>query len=184
MPPPKKVDRLSPELRDWLRTALRERGFGDYEALSDELNRRLEDEGSELRIRKSALHEFGSAEKEFARIEARAGEWAARWLTEEGFESEARRHGVLFQMLTALAFKAMEAGLQSDEAPDPRELAHLGKMMKDLMQSSGMRERLSADLRAEQAKKLEAATKTGGKLAGLSQDTVEAIKAEILGIAA
>ena len=60
MPVPRKVDLLPAELRQWLQEALRARGFGDYEALAEELNWRLAEAGSELRIRKSALHDYGS----------------------------------------------------------------------------------------------------------------------------
>lgn len=80
MPPPRKVDLLPPELRQWLQEALRFRGFADYEALADELNWKLEETGSELRIRKSAIHEFGSEYREFVRLQEQASGWAKEWL--------------------------------------------------------------------------------------------------------
>lgn len=66
MPAPRKVDLLPPELRQWLHEELRARGFADYEALADALNGRLEDAGLDLRIRKTALHEFGSPRRSAA----------------------------------------------------------------------------------------------------------------------
>ena len=37
MPPPKKVELLEPELQEWLHAELKNRRFGDYVALADEL---------------------------------------------------------------------------------------------------------------------------------------------------
>ena len=59
MPPPKKVDLLPSELKRWLQDALKERGFAGYEDLAGELNFRLEEDGLELRIQKTALHAYG-----------------------------------------------------------------------------------------------------------------------------
>ena len=59
MPAPRKVDLLPPELKRWLQEELRLRAFADYEGLAAALNVRLQDEGVELRIRKSALHAYG-----------------------------------------------------------------------------------------------------------------------------
>jgi hypothetical protein len=50
MPAPRKTDLLPAELRQWLKEALIAQGFGGYEALAEELNFRLEEAGSELRL--------------------------------------------------------------------------------------------------------------------------------------
>lgn len=147
MPPPRKVDLLPADLRDWLREELIARGFGDYEALSDALNQKLAISGSTLTIKKSALHEFGSEYREFVRLQEEAGDWVEGFVRDIGMEGEAERHGALFQMLTALAFKTMKSAMEA-EAPDPKNLAYLGKMLKDLMASSGLREKMKADERA------------------------------------
>jgi hypothetical protein len=71
VPPPRKVDLLPPELRGWLQEELRARGFGGYEELAEALNFRLEEEGVELRIGKSALHAYGSEFREYAQMQER-----------------------------------------------------------------------------------------------------------------
>ncbi len=98
MPAPRKVDLLPRELRVWLQEALVARGFGDYEALAEDLNWKLEEAGSEIRIRKSALHEFGSEYREFVRLQEQASDWAKEWLGEMGMDDQAQRQNVLFQM--------------------------------------------------------------------------------------
>lgn len=162
MPSPRKVDLLPPELRGWLEAELRTRGFGDYVALSEALNWRLEEEGLELRIQKSALQEFGVEYAEFVKVQKAADAWAAEWMTEAGLGDEAKRHNILFQMITALAFKVMQHQMTKEgKEIDPKELHFLGRMMKDIMHSSGIREQLMAAERKLMAEKIDKAVQDG-----------------------
>lgn len=162
MPVPRKVDLIPPELKAWLQDALRARGFGGYEELAEELNFRLEEAGSEIRIRKSALHDFGSEYREFVRLQEQAGDWAKEWLGEMGMDDQAQRQNVLFQMLTTLAFKVMQAEVEKDGAEiSPQNLHFLARMMKDVMHSSGIVQAMREKERKEQAAKLDAAVASG-----------------------
>jgi hypothetical protein len=162
MPPPRKVDLLPPEFRDWLRAELVQRGFGDYEAIAEALNWKLEEAGSELRIRKSALHEFGTEYREFVRLQEQASDWAKEWLGEMGMEDQSQRHSVLFQMLTTLAFKVMQSEITKDAAEiDPQALHFLARMMKDVMTSSGIVQGMREKERKAQSEKLDAAVASG-----------------------
>ena len=150
MPRPRKVDLMPEELRGWLKEELRARGFSDYEGLADDLNFRLEEAGMQLRIGKSAVHNFGQEYEEFVKYQEEASAWAAGWMNDNGLEEEAQRHNVLFQMITTLAFKVMQAQMTKQGGEiEPRELHFLGKMLKDVMSSSGIREKLVADHGAE-----------------------------------
>ena len=188
MPPPRKVDLLPPELRSWLQEELLARGFGDYVALTEALNVRLEDEGLNLSIGKSAVHAFGQEYEHFIKAQEQASEWAASWMNDNGLEEEAKRHNVLFQMVTTLAFKVMQAQMtKTGEEIDPRELHFIGRMLKDVMQSSGIREKLMEEERDRIAKEArlqaaEAAVDTV-RSAGMSAELEEQIKANILGVA-
>lgn len=162
MPVPRKVDLLPPELRQWLKEALIAQGFAGYEALAEDLNFRLEEAGSEIRIQKSALHEFGTEFREFVRVQEEASAWAQEWMKDMGLEDQAERHNVLFQMLTTLAFKAMQAEIAKDAAEiDPKNLHFLGRMMKDVMQSSGVVQAMREKDKKEQSAKLDAAVASG-----------------------
>lgn len=162
MPVPRKVDLLPAELRQWLQEALRARGFGDYEALAEELNWRLAEAGSELRIRKSALHDYGSEYREFVKLQDQASDWAKEWLGEMGMDDQAQRQNVLFQMLTTLAFKVMQAEVAKNGAEiSPQNLHFLARMMKDVMSSSGIVQAMRERERKEQSAKLDAAVEAG-----------------------
>ncbi len=162
MPPARKINLLPAELKGWLKAELVARGFGGYEDLSEALNFRLEEAGSELRIQKTALAEFGAEHREFVKLNEQAAAWTTDWMTSEGLQDEANRHNILFQMITALAFKVMQAQmLKSGEEIDPKELHFLGRMMKDVMASSGIREAILAGERKRQSEKLDAAVAAG-----------------------
>lgn len=162
MPPPRKINLLPTELRGWLQEELRLRGFGQYEDLAEALNFRLEGAGLDLRIQKSAIHAFGQEYEAMVKAQEEASAWAASWMQEEGLADEAKRHNVLFQMITTLAFKAMKSqALKDGDAIDPKELHFLGRMLKDIMASSGIRENMLAAERKAQSAKLDAAVATG-----------------------
>ncbi len=175
MPPPRKVDLLPADLKRWLQEEMRARGFGGYEELAEALNFRLEEAGQELRIRKSALHAYGQEYEQFVKYQDEASAWAAGWMADNGLEEEAKRHNVLFQMITTLAFKVMQAQMsrEADEI-DPKELHFLGRMLKDVMASSGIREQLTKALRAEQAKRLEEAV-AGGDIDAIAAEKARRI---------
>ena len=163
MPAPRKIDRLPPEIREWLKVELVAEGFGNYVAVTERLNARLEERGEEMRVQKTAVHAFGQEYKEFVRLQEATGAWAEGWVAENSVADEAKRHSVLFQMVTALAFKSMEGRMtRAADEIDPKELHYIGRMLKDIIQSSGIREKLVADVRAEYAAKLNAAEASGG----------------------
>ena len=193
MPPPKKVDLLPQEQKTWLKEALKEGGFAGYEQLADDLNTRLEDAGITMRVGKSALHNFGKEYAEFVRFQEEASAWAADWMKDNGLEEEAKRHNILFQMITSLAFKVMQHQLtQPGSEINPQELSFLGKMLKDVMSSSGMREKITADERARLKKEAfeEARAKVTEAMddvmaeAGLSDKLASDMRKKFLGIKA
>lgn len=162
MPLPRKIDLLPPELRAWLQEELRARGFAQYEDLAEALNFRLEEAGLDLRIRKSALHDFGAEYREFVRLQEQASDWAREWLGEMGMDDQAQRQNVLFQMLTTLAFKVMQSEVEKEGAEiSPQNLHFLARMMKDVMSSSGIVQAMREKERKDQATKLDAAVASG-----------------------
>ena len=161
MPPPRKVDLLPAEQRDWLKQALKDGGFSGYEQIADDLNDRLEVGGYSLRIHRASVQRYGQEYREFVKYQEEAGAWAADWINDQGLEDEANRHGVLFQMLTTLAFKFMKDQMVEGQEVDPKELHFIGKMMKDIMASSGLREQMMKVERSAQSEKLDQAVASG-----------------------
>lgn len=174
MPPPRKIDLIPAEIRERLQESLRERGFGGYHDVTEDLNFWLEEAGLEVRIQKSAVHAFGQEYEAFVKAQEQASAWAADWMQDEGLADEAKRHNVLFQMITTLAFKVMQNQMiREGDAIDPKELHFLGKMLKDVMSSSGIREQLVANERKLQSAKLEAAVANGEMTSDVAQKARE-----------
>lgn len=175
MPPVRKIDLIAPELQSWLKSELEARGFSGYVELASDLNTQLLERGEEITIGKSAVAEFGAEHKEMVKLQSEASEWAATWMDSEGLDAEAKRHEVLFQMITTLAFKVLKSQLTKDgDDIKAQDLHFLGKMMKDVMSSSGIREKITGDererLRAEAIEEQEAEQKAKIENAVVSGD--------------
>jgi hypothetical protein len=189
MPPPRKIDMIPNEIRLRLQDHLKDQGFADYLKVTELLNEWLDEAGVEMTVGKSAVHAFGQEYEQMAKTQEEASAWAVSWMQDNSLEEEAQRHSVLFQMVSTLAFKSMKAQMTKDgDEIDPRELHFIGKMLKDIMSSSGIREKLSADERdriateaAKQAKEdvVDDLTKNSTQY-GLAKDTLDAIKRGIL----
>lgn len=185
MPPRRKIDMLPEEQREWLKTALKEGGFSGYEEIAAALNEKLAESGSAITVGKSAVHRFGAEYSEYVKLQSEASSWAENWMGEEGLGDEANRHSVLFQMITALAFKVMKEQMLDGEV-DSRDLHFMGKMLKDIMSSAGLREKMMEGERARLSKEVrqEAAAEVDKRSVelGLTRETVDAIKGDILGV--
>ncbi len=190
MPSRSKIDRLPDALKTWLRAELNARGYSDYDGVTAALNERMAEAGLDLVISRTGLGRWSQAQKKYADIQREADGWAQSFLSEEGVDAEAHRHRVLFSMLSHHAFLTMANGLtEGDEKEeldfDARDLHFLGRMLKDLMTSSGIREAIGEKERRRLA---EAERKAGAdravsaaRGAGLSPEVAAAIRAAVEG---
>lgn len=182
MPPPKKLDLMPPEFRDWLQQELAARGFGDIVDVTEALNFRLEEAGQELRIGKTAVGEFSKALKD----QREAFSMAETLLSDMDIEQEGEIHKLLVQMIATSAVQMMRSVREEDGHLEAKELMALGRMLKDLMSSSGLREQLLEGERQrerdqrdrELAEKLETAEAQGG----INKAAAQAAR-EVLGFA-
>ncbi|MBP0483956.1 phage protein Gp27 family protein [Sagittula salina] len=191
MPVPKKLDLIPEELRRWLAEELRDRGFADIVDVTEALNFRLDEAGLELRVGKSAVGDYSKALKD----QREAFSIAETLLADMDIEAEGELHKVLMQMIATSAVHMINAVRVKDEHLDPKDLMSLGRMLKDLMSSSGMREKLLADERARVAREArEAALREAEAHAaevieklerdehGLSPEVLAVMRSEFLGL--
>jgi arginine repressor len=170
MPPRSKVAGLPAKVKAWLDQALAENNFSDYEALSQELTERG------FAISKSTLHRYGQGFEErlsalkLASEQARAVVAAAP--DEEGAVNEA---------LTRLVQEHLFKLLMTDG--NNFDLPKVAKAVAELGRASVVQKKWQAEVRL----KAEAAASEVEKIAkknGLNAETVDAIRREILGVAA
>ncbi|SDY55146.1 phage protein Gp27 family protein [Citreimonas salinaria] len=186
MPAPAKLDLIPPELRQWLAEELAQRGFGDIVDVTEALNFRLEEAGLEVSVGKSAVGRFSKALKD----QREAFAMAETLLSDLDIEAEGELHRVLMQMIATSAVHMMQSVREEDGHLEPKDLMALGRMLKDLMASSGMREKLLEDERrrvareareAAQAEMAENLEKLEGEQ-GLSPEMFAAIRSKVLGL--
>jgi hypothetical protein len=180
MPPPKKIDLIPTELRQRLAMSLQERGFGDIVEVTEDLNFWLEEAGLEIRVGKSSVGEYSKLLKD----QRDAFSMAETLLSDMDIEAESQMHKVLMQMIATAAFQMMQAVSEKDGHFEPKQLANLSRMLKDLMQSAGIREKLREDERQRVARlEREAVAEELDQKAhqlGMTAQTVESIKEQIL----
>lgn len=186
MPPPKKLDLIPAEIKDRLKAALEKRGFGDIIEVTDDLNAWLSEEGFSISIGKTAVGAYSKLLKD----QRDAFTLAETLLSDMDIEAESDLHKVLLQMIATSAVHMMQNVREQDGHLDPKDLMNLGRMLKDLMSSVGIREKITADERARIAKeerekaKTEMADAMDGVMAeaGLSNDLVSDMRNKFLGL--
>lgn len=186
MPPPKKLDLVPQRLIERLKGVLQERGFADIIAVTEELNFWLEDEGLELTIGKSAVGEFSKLLKD----QKEAFSMAETLLSDMDLEAEADVHRTLMTMIATSAMQMMRAVREGDGHLEPKDLMNLSRMLKDLMGSAGIREKLLTDERARIAKEAREAAQAEAMAAlddGVAAGNIDKIAAqkarEVMGFA-
>jgi predicted transposase YdaD len=175
------VEALPEEVRRWLERALIENNFSGYQ----QLEALLREKG--FFIGKSSLHRHGQKiERRLAAIKASTE--AARLLTEEASDNQDARSEAVIALVQTEMFESIvnlqEAGTEEMEAADRISLlSKAAKNIATLSRASVNQKKFRLEVQA----KAEAAAANVEKIAkkgGLSQESVEALRREILGIAA
>ncbi|MBB5046779.1 ribosomal protein L14 [Rhodopseudomonas rhenobacensis] len=180
---PSSIDRMPPEVRDWI-GRLRDQG-----RTLDEIIAKLRELDIDALPSRSALHRHLQKAEEVAeriRKSRAVADVIVRRLGESDPDKTTRMnielmHNVLFEIASRtsdedgepVTFEPMEAMLLA------KALDHLGKAAKDDVSRTVVIEKRAADrARAEAVKAIDAV----GDEKGLSADTIEQIKAKILGV--
>lgn len=174
------IDGLPDDVRRWLERALAENNFSGYVALEDMLRERG------YSISKSAIHRYGQKiERRFAAIKASTE--AARLLTEGASDDQdARSEAVIALVQTELFESIINLQEAGDEDIDPADriglLSAAAKNIATLARASVNQKKFRLEVQA----RAEAAAANVEKIAkkgGLSAESVEQLRREILGIA-
>ncbi|MEM7507646.1 MAG: phage protein Gp27 family protein [Pseudomonadota bacterium] len=178
------MDLVPDELKKALKDALRERGWGDIVAMTEQLNEWLADEGMDLRVSKTQVGKYAQLKK----MQEEALEVSRELLADMGVEKEAEIHKAMLHMLTTLAVQLMMKATEEDGGLDAKDLMNIGRMMKDVMSSVGIREKILDEerqrIKAEERAAVAGQAEEVARKAGLSKDAAKALRQELLGIAA
>lgn len=182
---------LPDDLRDELNARLVAGGFADYSGLSSWLNGELESRGNGLRISRSALHRHGSdfqEEYDAHMAESRVMFQVAKAGLEAGDDPEGVLQEATHQALHTGLLKLSVNIRKLQETEDPKEIAKLLSLVTraaaDLGRTNIATKKWCTEYRKQMAQ--EAADRAGdtAKKAGVSAETIELIRRDVLGMAA
>jgi len=179
MPKRSKVEALPAEVKAWLDRVLAERNFAGYEELEAELAR------IGHLIGKSSLHRYGSKlEAKLAAI--KASTQAAAAIAEAAPDDADLRSAAVISMIQTEVFDVLvqlqDAEAQANPMARAKLLAQVAKNVATLTRASIHQKKHEMEVRTRvqaAADKIAATAKRGG----LSQNAVDEIRREILGIA-
>lgn len=182
MPRRDKVTTLAPELRGEIERLLIARGFSGYAELEQQI---LAEHG--VQIGKSTLHRYGSALQR--KLDAvRASTEAARLIAEAAPDDADQRSAAVLSLVQSNMFEAL-LNLQDAESDDVdpgdrvKLLGNAARAMAQASRASINQKKWQDEVRS----KAEAAAKAVAAIAkkgGLSRESVEEMRRQVLGIAA
>lgn len=179
MPARSTITQLPQALREALDRRLVAGGFSNYAALAEWLNDQLETHGLELSVSRSAVHRYGqSFEQSLASLKQSTE--MARFLATELGDDEGVITDAAIRLYQDQLFRVLQEIKIDPENVDPHKI---GRVLADISRASVSQKK---HMEAVRAKAREAADKVADtiKQEGLSADVVEAIKRDILGVAA
>ena len=171
MPERSLVAQLPAEVKGWLDKALIDGNFSGYEALSEA----LEDKG--FSISKSSIHRYGKEfEDNLAALKLATEQ--AKAIVESSPDDEGNMNEALIRLVQQKSFQV----LTKLEAGDDKALTNIGHMVSSLTKSSVAVKKYAAEVKTRTIQAAEAVEKVAKK-GGLSEEAVQVIRSQILGIA-
>jgi hypothetical protein len=175
-----KIGALPPGIRDWLDSALAEGNFSSYQLLSEELKTRGYD------ISHAAVHRYGQKlEKRIAAIKSATD--AAQMLAKSLPDATDDLSSAVIRMVQSDMFDLLVSLQESSDEANPAErlklLSHAVRAAADATRASVTHRKWQDEARA----RTQAAAASAEKIArkgGLSAESVEQLRREILGIVA
>lgn len=179
MPPRSIISMLPKDLRDELDKRLVQGGFANYDELTVWLNERLATHELELSVSRSTVHRYGHQfEQSLASLKESTE--MARFLATELGDDEGVITDAALRLYQDQLFRVLQDIKLDPDNIDPHKI---GKVLADISRASVSQKKHMESVRA---KAQEAADKVAEtvKQQGLSIDVVDAIKRDILGVAA
>ncbi len=173
------IDLLSAEDKTWLDKRFMDQGFCGYEEIANILQERG------YNVSKSSVHRYGQkVEQKLAAVQASTQ--AAMMIADAAPDDSDMRSSAVLSLVQTELFNALIA-LQESENPDadPADrimlMAKAGKGIAEISKASVNQKKWESEVR-ERVKAAAKAVEKIVKKGGMSKDTVDEVKKEILGI--
>ncbi len=182
------IDRLPPDIREKLQELLRDPRVTQLEA-TFAINEILEEEGHRERVSKSAVNRYDMEMRKVGEKLRQSREVAEMWIGKLGAAPQGKLGNLVGEIVRTLSF---EAGLKMQEFDVTlEEMPAWLKMLKDLALTNQRLEagatlnvKRDAEIRKQALAEAAATIEKSATQAGVSQDTIQRIRRDVLRMAA
>ena len=184
MPPVSRIMLLPPEIREWLHKAFVERGFGDIQGITDDLNALCKEGGVAITLGKSAV---GAASQRYKRAQESIAATTLQMqaIADSAGDNAAKRSEALNALVATDMFNALMDARNAEAEDDPAaRVVLLGKAALAagrLTNSSVLQQQWRQEVETRVKDSADRAAKIAKK-GGADAKTVAEIRASILGI--
>lgn len=186
MPRPSSIEQLPPDILEQLQALLRDPRVSQLETTA-RINAILEEHGHSERVSKSSVNRYAQRMAEVGERLRQSRQVAEMWIAKLGAQPQGQVGHLVNEILRTLAFD-LSMTMQQGEI-DPDSAPEVAKMLKNMAIAMERLERAASEnVKREQEireQERQDAAEKAAKIAtrgGMSRDTVEAIKASILGV--
>lgn len=175
------IKQLPTDILEQLQALLRDPRVTQCEA-TEQINAILAAQGHDDRLSKSAVNRYSlQMEKVGSRLR-QSREVAEMWIAKLGAQPSGQVGHLLNEMVRTLAFEAVMRMSEDDEPVEPKLLKDLSIAIERLERASTENVKRETEIRKQVLSEAAEAVSAAGKQGGVSVETVEMIRKQILGI--
>ena len=181
---PSKIDLLPENIRSELHRLLRDKSC-TQEDIRDAVNDLIAEAGlgDDMQLSRTGLNRYASKMEEVGARIRQAREVSEVWVAKLGDAPQSDVGKLVQELVRTLAFDTTMSLSESDKPVSPKELNQLALFAQRIEQAAMLSHKREKDIRAIVAAEAAEVAGKAAKSAGLSKETVNTIKRQILGIA-
>jgi hypothetical protein len=172
---------LPVEIKEQLQELLRDPRCTQLEA-TRRINAILEEEGHDERLTKSSVNRYALRMEQVGAKLRQSREIAQMWIGRLGAEPQGEVGKLLNEMVRALAFEATMNMAEGDAAVEPKMLRDLAIAIEKLEKATSENVKREEEIRRQERERAADQAAKIAKKGGLSGETVQEIRRQILGI--
>jgi hypothetical protein len=174
------IEQLPADILEQLQTLLRDPRVTQLEA-TQQINAILEQQGEDT-VSKSAVNRYAVKMKDVGAKLQQSREMAQMWIGKLGAAPQGQVGKLINEIIRTMAFDTAMHMSEDDEPVPPKLLAQLALAVQRLESAANMNEEREKQIRKEMAAQAAEAAEKSLHKQGLTQDKVDAIKRDILGL--
>jgi hypothetical protein len=181
MPRPSTIEQLAPEILEQLHALLRDPRVAQLDATA-RINAILAERG-ERPVSKSAVNRYSMRMEEVGSRLRQSRQVAEMWIGKLGAEPQGKVGHLLNEIVRTLAFEAAMHFAEDETPIDPKSLKELAIAVHRLERAAGDAVRREDEIRRQERARAAEAVEATAKKAGVSAETIERIRRDVLGMA-